>query len=225
MIEAKLSVEDRLTRIENMLEKISMGIGQAPTMMAMATDSFDELIINKKREGINIEDSFENAFHLLSRLATPNISAMLEKLLDTMEQGPGLISIALDSVDESLRNANQGSTRLDERMNSVVHLLTQLTEPKMINQLNGLIKLADQSSGLVAMGMDTIDEFIDKSKILDPKNIDLVKKLGQSITEAQNQPPLEVGGVFGLLRALKDPDRQKSLGLVMNILKQLGKNL
>ena len=42
---------------------------------------------------------------------------------------------------------------------------------------------------------------------------------------AQQEPPAKVGGVFGLLRALNDPDRQKALGFLMNLLKHLGKTM
>lgn len=225
MVETQNSVEDRLARIENMLEKISQGVGQAPTMLAMATDSIDELI-NAESEGcIRFENSLSNGLNLLRRLSEPKIHSALSQLLNTLEQGPGLVSMIMDSMDSTIEKANQGSVRLDDRFNGLAKLLAQISDPKMLDKLDGLFDLVDQSSGLTAMVMDSLDEIMTGQSILDDKNFELIKKLGAAVSEARDQTPAEIGGIWSLMRIIKDPERQKALGFLMNILKQFGKKI
>jgi uncharacterized protein YjgD (DUF1641 family) len=221
MIKEQKTVEERLARIEGMLDKISQGVNQAPSMVAIATDSMDEMIRNAGRDGVSFEESLGNGIHLLKRLADPKLSNALNNLIDIIEQGPGLLSIAMDTMDETIGNSNQGRVRLDDRINAVAHLLMRLSDPKIIEKLEGVVDLADQSSGLLAIGMDSFDELMVKNS----KNLDFVKKLGEAFEEARNQEPEKVGGIFRLLRLVKDPDRQKALGFLMNILKQFGKKI
>jgi uncharacterized protein YjgD (DUF1641 family) len=221
MVEKQMAVEERLARIEHMLEMISHGVNQAPSMIAIATDSMDEIIGNAGRDGVSFEESLSNGIHLLQRLSDPKIAGSLNTLIDNLEHGPGMVSMAMDSLDESIGQANQGSVRLDDRINGLTQLLTEISDPGMIDKLIGLVSFAHQSSGLFAMGMDTVDEMIANNS----ENLEFINKLGQSLQEAQSQTPVHVGGIFGLMRTIKDPDRQKALGFLMNILKQFGKKL
>jgi uncharacterized protein YjgD (DUF1641 family) len=68
-------------------------------------------------------------------------------------------------------------------------------------------------------------EFNDSLSFLHQDNLIFLKNVGDAMTEAQNQEPAKIGGVFGILRALKDPGRQKALGFLMNVLKNLGNKI
>lgn len=233
MTDVSMTVEDRLSRIERSLDRIASGMNQAPVMLSMATDSIDEYLGAAKQEGIQIEDRLKDTLHLLGRLSDPKINRSLNNLLDTIEQAPGLVSMTMDTVDELVSQSNQGAVRLDDRIAGVGQLLRQLSDPQMVERLNGLMKISEQAPGLMAMTVDSIDafmvrydqEFKDSLSFLHRDNLMFLKNVGEAMNEAQNQEPAKVGGVFGLLRALKDSGRQKALGFLMNVLKNLGNKL
>lgn len=233
MTDVTMTVEDRLSRIEQSLDRIASGMNQAPVMLSMATDSIDEYIGAAKQKGIEVEDRLQDALHLLGRLSDPKINQSLNNLLGTVEQAPGLVSMTMDSVDELVRQSNQGSIRLDDRIAGLGQLLNKLSDPKMVERLNSLITLSEQAPGLMALTVDSIDafmiryeqEFKDSLSFLQRDNLVFLKNVGEAMTEAQSQEPAKVGGVFGLLRALKDSGRQKALGFLMNVLKNLGNKL
>lgn len=225
MIETELSIEERLGRIEETLNKLSTGLDQAPSMISIATDSIDELIRQSDTTQINFDDRLKNGLHLLGRLSDPKINSALNNLCDVIEQGPGLVSLTMDSLDEGISKLNQGPIKLDDRIKGVMNLMGKMSDPRMVERIDGLIAFSEQVPGLVAMTMDSVDEIVKKNLQLNSKNIDLIKNLAEALNEAQNEPPAKVGGIFGLLGALKDPGRQKALGFVMNILKNLGNKL
>ena len=227
------SIEERLSRMERTLEKISEGLQQAPVMLSIATDSVDEILRESKSKGISTEDRIKSGLHLLSRLSDPKINSALNGLLDTIEQAPGLISMLADTVDETIVNSNNGSVRLDDRIKAVTTVVSQLSDPATVEKLMQLMKLGDQLPGLMAMTMDSVDdfmhqhgkEFIDSLSFLDKDNLLFLKQAGDAFEEAKNEPSAPVGGIFAIMRAMKDPGRQKALGFLMNVLKNLGNKI
>ena len=95
----------------------------------------------------------------------------------------------------------------------------------MVEQLDSLIKLSHQAPGMMAMMVDSLDNFMQDNKALDPANFVFIKNAAESLTEAQTQAPAKVGGFFGTIRTFRDPDRQRALGFLMNFLKNLGKKI
>ncbi len=218
-------IEERLERIEKSLAAITEGLHQAPTMVSMATDSIDEMVREAKSKGIYVDERLKNGLQILSRLSDPQVHDSLNSLIDLVEMSPGLISIMADSVDEEMGKANSGPVRVDERIQGLAHLLMKLSNPEMINQLDGLLKLSHQAPGMIAMMVDSLDNFMKDNTALDPANFVFIKNAAESLTEAQSQEPAKVGGFFGTIRTLRDPDRQRALGFIMNFLKNLGKKI
>jgi uncharacterized protein YjgD (DUF1641 family) len=219
------SVEERLDRIESTLNSIAAGMNQAPVMLSMATDSFDEIVGNAKNDGIYLEDRIQNGLHLLKRLSDPHINKTINGLIDTLEQAPGLISMFVDIADESAGNANSGSVKLQDRIDGVMGILDKVSHPSTINNLEKLLEISEQAPGLMSMAIDTLDDIMSGSKSLDPDNLAFIKHASNAITESISEPPTKIGGLFGMLKVIKDPDRLKALGLIMNILKKLGNKL
>ena len=68
---------------------------------------------------------------------------------------------------------------------------------------------------------EVITEFLD-SKILQPEIVDIVGRLGEAAMhadEATRGKKAEVGGVFALLRELKDPRVQETLAFLVEFAK------
>ena len=97
----------------------------------------------------------------------------------------------------------------------------------MVQKLNDLVSLTNQLPGIVAMAVDTVDEGMRTARDngLEPETlVDWAGQFGRAMREAKNEPVSKVG-LFGMIRALNDPDRQKALGFSLNFLKHLGKQM
>jgi uncharacterized protein YjgD (DUF1641 family) len=163
---------------------------------------------------------------LLTRLDT--IEQAVDNLATMMQQGPGMVAMLADTADEMYRTADAQGVNVEERLQNALLLAEKLTAPAMVEKLDGLLSLSDQLPGLVAMTMDTVDEGMRNAIAngIDPQALaNWAGQAGQALCEAQAEPPAKVGGIFGLLRALNDKDRQKALGFLMNFLKHLGSKL
>jgi len=108
MIDQEKSLEQRLTRIEQKLDRLTSVIDEAPVMMSMATDSVDELMTQERNKGVDVDKRIRDGLHLLGRLSEPEVNRALHGLVDFVEEAPGLLSMAADSVDEEIRRGNQG---------------------------------------------------------------------------------------------------------------------
>lgn len=115
----------------------------------------------------------------LTAYETPADAALLERVLARLErieakldridaltaQAPALMALATDTVDHMVYDAAQIGIDIDERARLGIALLAQLTDPATITALGSLLDrlgtvatLAEQLPGLVAMGVDVLDE-------------------------------------------------------------------
>ncbi|MEZ4952535.1 MAG: DUF1641 domain-containing protein [Saprospiraceae bacterium] len=225
------AIEHLLSRIDTLdkaVQDLSTMMRQGPGLVAMAADIADESYRKADAEGVSIEDRLSNALHLAEKLTAPAMIEKLDGLLKFADQAPGLVAMKIDIIDEAYRDADARGVNIDDRLKSAVELAEKLTDPVMTEKLNGLLKLGDQMPGLIAMGADIFDEQMRNANNdgFDPENlIEVAKTANRALTNARNEPPAKVGGIFGMLRILKDPDRQRGLGFLMNFLKHFGKNI
>ena len=218
----------KIDSLEKAVSNLTTMMQKGPGMVAMVTDMADETYQKAAANGVSIEDRLGNAVSLAEKLTAPAMVEKLNGLMGLADQAPGLVAMTMDMVDEGYRKADASGVNIEDRLGNAVSLAEKLTAPAMVEKLNGLMSLADQAPGLVAMTMDMVDEGM-KDAI--DKGFDL-KTLGEiagasnrALTAAKAEPPAKIGGMFGILRVLKDKDRQKGLGFLMNFLKHLGRNL
>lgn len=173
------------------------------------------------------EDRTLEAFdRLLQRIDT--LEMAVTQLTMIMQQGPGLVAMAGDIVDEAYRKADTQGVNIDERIRVALQLAEKLTQPQMTEQLDALLKLGEQLPGMVAMTVDMVDEGMKQAIAngFDPQELaDTAGAASVALTQAKAEAPAKVGGIFGLLKMIKDPDRQKGLGFLMNFLKHFGRNI
>lgn len=164
--------------------------------------------------------------HLLARIDT--LEAAVDQLSMLMRQGPGLVAMAGDMVDETYRKADANGVNIEERLGTALQMAEKLTTPAMAEKLEGLVTISNQLPGLVAMTVDMYDEGMKRAfdNGFDPRTLmETAGAANTALTNAKAEPPAKVGGIFGLLRLIKDPDRQKGLGFLMNFLKHFGRNI
>jgi len=218
----------RIDTLENAVEKLTSVMEQGPGMVSMVTDMADEGYRNAAKKGIDIEQRLNNALSLAEKLTAPAMMEKLEGLLKFADQAPGLISMTMDMVDEGYKRSAQNGVYIEERMGNALAMAEKLTAPAMVEKLDGLLTLADQAPGLISMMVDSFDE---QMRRMDVGSIDIegLMELGKEATsafaKAKDMPDAKVGGIFSMLRTMRDPDRQKAIGFLMNIAKAYGQQM
>lgn len=149
---------DRMDALEAAMQQLNATVGRGPNVVAMVGDMADDAYRTAAASGVNIEERMRSALHLLTRLTEPKLIEQLEGLLTLAEQAPGLAAMAGDMVDNAYRSAANHGIDLETRTATALHLLNRLTEPQMVQQVEGLLALADQLPGFVAMAGDMADD-------------------------------------------------------------------
>lgn len=108
------------------------------------------------QERLSSEKTLKALDHLLQRIDT--LEQGVERLNALLEQGPGIISMAVDTADEGYRRAAGRGIDIEQRLSAALALAEQLTAPEMMEQLSSLLKLAGHAPGIMAMGVDILDE-------------------------------------------------------------------
>lgn len=162
---------------------------------------------------------------LLTRLDT--IEEAVKGLEQTMQQGPGMVAMVADMADEAYSKADAAGVSIEARLKNALVIAEKLTSPEMVTKLDDLVAFTNQLPGLVAMTVDTVDEGMRKAREngLEPETmVAWASQFGIAMREAQNEPAPKLG-LFGMMRALNDPDRQRALGFSLNFLKSLGRQM
>ena len=81
---------------------------------------------------------------------------------------------------------------------------------------------------MIAMVTNMFDESMRRSieSGYDPQSLfRLAGTANTALVQAIQDPPTKVGGIFSMLRALRDPDRQRGIGFLLSFLKNWGKKM
>lgn len=225
-LEALDKILQRVETLETAVERHAQVMEQGPGMVSMVADMADEGYQQAAARGVDVQERLGVALALAEKLTAPQMVEQLNGLLSLADQAPGLAAMMADMVDEGYHQAAQRGVNINERLSLSLQAAERLTSPAMLNSLNQLISLSEQAPGLVAMTMDIVDT--EYSKLSQEVDLAALAKLGGALThaaaEAANAPTQKLG-LFGLMKALGDPDRQKALGFLMNLTKELGKQL
>lgn len=155
---------------------------------------------------------------LAAMLADPEIR---ESLAVIVANAPALAALA--SMSTALL---QRGPELADNVNGLVEQLrsSDAEDPgDLRNAVTALSELAPLTP-LLAERKDTIAGFLD-SPILRPEIIDVVGNLGEAALEADRQTrgrQVDAGGVFSLVKQLKNPDVQETISFLLAFAKVFG---
>ena len=217
----------KIETLENAVDRLNVVMEQGPGLVSIAADSIDEVYRHSADKGINIEERLTNTLKLVEQLTAPAMVEKLNSLVIFADQAPGLISMITDSLDEAFRTSKASGVDIESKLSATLELANKLTTPEMVVKLKGLIELSEQAPGLISMFIDSIDEEMAKvaETGIDLKALStLSQKLSKAVTKANKMPKNKLGA-FGLFRALRDPDRQKAIGFLMNFTKAFGQEI
>ena len=218
----------RIDTLDTAVENLSSIMQQAPGLVAIAGDTFDDVCQEADAKGINIDERLRNALDIAEKLTAPAMVEKLDAMLKLTDQLPGFVAMKVDSLDEMYADADAKGISVDERLGVALQMAEKLTAPAMVEKLDMMLQMSDQLPGLVAIATDSFDEYMSDSvdSGFDPKALaETVRAANHALTCAKAEPPTKVGGIFGMLRVMKDPDRQRGIGFLMNFLKHFGKNI
>lgn len=125
--------------------------------------------------------------------------ARFEALAETM---PNLLAIVGDTFDDYAREQTERGVDIELVMRNFGPTLEAMLRLIGSAQLRQLLE----------------------SEILQPAAIESLGEAARALAQAQAAPPSRLG-LFGLLRELRDPDVQRTLGMVVDVARRLGHQL
>ncbi len=183
------SLEKRLTQYEALA-------AQAPGLLAMVTDTADELYKSAAAAGVDVEQRVRSTLVLLEKLSQPEVITSLTTLMERLpvlveglEQAPGLVAMAVDTLDELYAEARRHGVDLETFLRSSISALKILLE----------------------------------SGVLHPQAIEVVGNAGYALVESQKDSSRV--SLWQVLRLLGDPDVQRANGFLISFAKHFGHRL
>lgn len=128
------------------------------------------------------------------------VTRALAPLAEVVGQAPGGVAMLTDTFDTLAARAAEAGVDLDDRLGSALQALAVSTSPRAVHGLQTLVE----------------------SHLLEPETLAIVNKLGTALAHPDDPRPV---GVWGALRALRDPDVQRALGFLLAVARAFGRNL
>jgi hypothetical protein len=126
----------------------------------------------------------------------------VEALLALADQVPALIGTMTDTFDSVVGRLRDAGIDVDDRARRLLLVADRLTRPETLTAVEAML-----DSGL-----------------FDPGTVAVVGHLGNALAQTGAEAPERVG-VFGALRALRDPDVQRAVGFLVAIARRVGSAL
>lgn len=206
---------DRVERLNRALDAVTAVTQQAPAAIATVTDIADAEFAAAAARGVDVDQRLHLALHLAERLTAPRTVAVLSALLDRVEAvepllaaadaAPGFVAMAVDTVDDLMLDAQARGLDVDRAVGQGVGAAIRL---------GAMMGPAQVASIEAVLG----------SGLLDPATVRVVGGVGRALAAATTEPPPRVG-LLGLLVALRDPDVQRALGLLLAVAAGIGQEL
>jgi uncharacterized protein YjgD (DUF1641 family) len=216
--EIKTSAPNGLGRIIDLLPRI---IDMLPQMTALVERL---VVLSKTAEFQRLLDVLSNPDTLSAITAIMNNIEFLSMMITALDGFARRADTVADNVAAGI--ADVVGTDTSKALTSALSLLPQLSAsmPKLIEALPQLIEVGQQLQPLLQS-----PEFnaLMASGVFAPKTVSVVGQAGDALVESYDEhrkQPKSLG-LYGLLRALNDPDVKRALGFAAEFGKQFGKHL
>ncbi|MFM2418477.1 MAG: hypothetical protein RL385_3200 [Pseudomonadota bacterium] len=183
-------IEQRLQRIEAMLAPIEAGFTHARAAFAVGIDVVDE----RAGRFNDLEDRLSKLGALVETATAPVALSTLEKLVELARSAPTIVATAADIVDDAMARAAEDGLDLGHFFENARQLMV------------GLVKAAGSSELKALLG----------SGMLEPRALAALGQAARAIAEANSAPAPRIG-LFGAMRAVRDPNVQRALGFMVQL--------
>jgi|TARA_Y100000748_G_scaffold2064_1_gene1817 uncharacterized protein YjgD (DUF1641 family) len=206
------SIDERLSRLEKQVNK-SQSIEEVALRpeVSILADIIDENFSPSSREGRENLAKVEVLKDLLQELSDEeslqSIKTLTKKLknltpyIEQIDELENVVSIMTDSLDEIMSHAIAHGLNIEELGENLKKMSGHLIE---IIESGALTQLLE-------------------SGVLDPKSIEIVGALGNSLAISKNHT--KSVGIFGVLSSVYNKDVQRSLGFALNLATHFGRKL
>lgn len=141
-IEALLErVLTRLEHIEARLERYESLVEQAYPMLGMIGDTLDEWAMALKQRGVDLDARGREALALLEQLTTHESTQALRALVthlpllaEAAQAAPGLIAMAVDTLDEALANLRAQGVDVEDLVRRVLRMVKALVDSHVLDE-------------------------------------------------------------------------------------------
>ena len=137
--------------------------------------------------------------------AIAEVTDGLRPLIALARQAPALVAVLTDSFDEAIRTATAHGIDVERGL------------------LNGAEAALRFGATMDAEKVRELDALL-QSGVIAPGTLRIVGELGRALTETAAAPPA-TPGLFGLLKALGQPDVQRALGFLVTFAERFGRRL
>jgi len=206
---------DRLDAIEEAVDGLATAVDQAPQAANMVTDMVDDGYRTAEAHGVDLDERMQLALQLTERLTAPqtvntltrlmNRMDDIDQLIDLADQAPGMANMMVDMFDDAYRAAEASGQDPELVLRRTAEALSELSAFVGSNEFNAL-----KNSG-----------------ILNPQAVSVVGKAGDALADCRrecgDEPPKM--GLWGLFKALRDPDTRRALGFLTTFGKHFGRKL
>lgn len=166
---------------------------------------------------IHQEDSLQ---HLATRLADPKVAASLDQLLSHAD----VLALLVVGLDGLLSRGETISESLAAGVSEMRAAGTSSGLPSA-GELGTLLQRLVTLTGPLTASLPALEQLL-TSDLADPRVIDTASMASRAIVKGTSTSRgTQVGGIWALLRALRDEDVSRALGFVLGIAKALGQEL
>ena len=203
-LRAALEMAEKLTSPEMMaqLNQLLALAEQAPGIAAMITDTVDDAYAQALRQGVDIDTRLRAGLEMAEKLTAPEMVAKINTALELADQGPGIMAMLVDIVDDAYIQAIRQGFNPEQFVRQGVLVTSRMADLLESGEINALLE----------------------SGVIDPKAVEVVGSAAQALVTSRAVPAPKVG-LFGMLKAMRDPDMQRALGFLTVFGKNFGGNL
>lgn len=212
-------IEAKLDRLEHTLGPLAM-LGELPAVAGTALETLDDRVRGQEPD---VDARLRGAVALLERISRPGTLELLHGAVDMVEAIPGLVSTAVDTVDDA---ADPDGTNIHGRVEAGMKLLGQLTHPKTLTLLRSLLGQITEPAP-VSTGVPALDACAARGMSMEQLTREGLQLLGQVVVflrHAQDQRERRLSA-WGAFKALREPHTQRAVGFAVSFLESFGQAL
>ena len=199
ILAALARIEARMTRVEGLVGGLRRD-GEA--LAATAMDTIDSKIAGLEARGIDVDARIRAALELVEKLSDPESVRAVESMVDLARNAPASLAAVADTFDGVIERLASSGVDVDSRIRVVLRVLERLTAPEALAVVESLLSNVDQVQYLLDSG------------IFDPAAVRVLARAAGSIGGLELDK-VEPVGLFGAMRALRQRDSQRALGVLV----------
>ncbi len=208
-----------LTRIEERLDKLEQSLAlprdaaaALPGTSATVADMFDDAVDALADRGIDVDRRAKRVGRVLAQATEPTTLDAIERLLELAASIPAIFAATADTLDSAVSRLADAGIDVESRRRIVLKVAERLTAPEALSVVQDLLA-----------NVDAIRHLLD-SGVFGPSAVDVVARAAHAMAQIDIERADPVGPL-GALRAMRQPDVKRALGVLVAFGRSFGKSI